>query len=59
METGGFMPVDMEPTPEGEVALSMRGDEIVGRVVKAGSAPKLRATHFATCPHATSWRKHR
>jgi hypothetical protein len=61
--TGRFksMPVDFQPTPDGNVVLFHRpGEGIVCRVLRKGEQPppeaKLRTSHFATCPNA---RKHR
>lgn len=58
------MPVDVTPTPRGNVVLYQRqGEGVVCRVLRGGESPpagaQLRTSHFATCPHAKSHRKGR
>ncbi|MBN1628154.1 MAG: hypothetical protein JW990_00170 [Thermoleophilia bacterium] len=59
---GGRMPVDEDPTPEGNVV-------VVGKMAKvcknAAAAEALYPgqprylSHFVTCPQAGAWRNHR
>jgi hypothetical protein len=59
-EAGKAMPVDVEPTPDGNVILFDRRGSVVALVLRRGEkAPpgaKLRKAHHATCPHAADWR---
>lgn len=57
--SGKRHPVDADPTEDGNVALTRRGDVVIARVLKKGEAwphPK-RKSHFATCPDAAQYRK--
>jgi hypothetical protein len=58
MSTGRRMPIDAEPTPDGNVLLHPGG----GATVLAAGVPvpvgRSRYTsHFATCPHANTHRR--
>jgi hypothetical protein len=68
--TGKSMPVDAEPSENGNVQLYDRGGSIVARVLGAERAQRirdaawalngthtLRTSHFATCAQADQWRK--
>ena len=63
--TGGRMPVDAEPSPKGNLLLVLTIDRkwvaiVMGQATReAGqSKPGERHTsHFATCPHASRYRK--
>lgn len=53
-EKGRMMPIDWEPTPDGNVVLQRAGSQTVAHVLKAGEHPagdalRFRA-HFASCP---------
>lgn len=58
---GRLMPVDPEPTRDGNVILSSEGGERTARVLPSGAPPppgrQLRTSHFATCPNADRHRK--
>lgn len=58
-EAGKAMPVDREPTPEGNLLL--RGDGTVHVVAEGEVLPgmPLHTSHFVTCPERDSWRKRR
>jgi hypothetical protein len=57
------LPVDAEPTPDGNVVLRDREGSITAYVLKKREQPpagaKTRKAHHATCPQASSWRGHR
>lgn len=58
---GKRMPVDAEPSPDGNVALDEGPDGAV-RASVTGPAPGLipeprYTSHFATCPEAARWRR--
>ena len=58
------MPVDEQPVRGGSVALEQRtpGAPPLARIIPAqlrGTRTDLHTSHFATCPHAASWRKRR
>ena len=58
--TGQPMPVDVQPCPQGTVRLLRPGIGEVLRVdERADHDGPLYRAHFATCPHAGSWRKNR
>jgi hypothetical protein len=54
------MPVNAEPSPDGNIALDYRGDMVpLARVLspaKQFGLKSLRTSHFATCKDAASWR---
>lgn len=59
-----MMPVDAEPSPRGNVALSYMGGKFYAEVVKRNQAAgmidagqQLHTAHFATCPQADRFRK--
>lgn len=55
---GKRMPVDVEPSPAGNVALEPRpGLDPLATVNEPLFASSLRKSHFATCPNAASHRK--
>jgi hypothetical protein len=54
---GKRMPVDAEPTPEGNIRLRKIDGEVFADVVAPLSSDKLRLSHFATCPGAAKHRK--
>jgi hypothetical protein len=63
-ETGRFrsMPIDWEPTPNGNVIVFWReGEGFVCWTLKRGDKPapgeKARTSHFVTCPNAPHHRK--
>jgi hypothetical protein len=60
-EGGGRMPVDAEPTPEGNLRLFRKreGGTLSVVVCAPGSQPRLFRPHFATCPDTESWRRRR
>jgi hypothetical protein len=53
------VPVDREPSAEGNILLTK--NTVTGRVSgiyqQVGSDPKLRQSHFKTCPDAGKWSK--
>ena len=55
------VPVDVEPTPDGNILLFDRDGSVQARVLKKGEEPppgaKRRLSHFVTCPHAAKHRK--
>jgi hypothetical protein len=58
---GKSMPVDAEPTEQGNVELlplvaGVRTPEAVVHPQHPLGAGPLRTSHFATCPHADQWR---
>lgn len=60
--TGRSMPVDAEPTDDGNVELlplvhSQRSPEAIVHPQPPMGAGPLRLSHFASCPHADQWRK--
>lgn len=59
--SGKAMPLDLDPVPEGTIALSDRGGVVVGVIVperaRAGYAGSLYRSHFATCPNAGKHRR--
>jgi hypothetical protein len=61
---GRKMPVDAEPSPNGNVELRTVGGVVLATVGDAvlslpGMAGTMHMSHFATCPHASEWRKGR
>jgi hypothetical protein len=64
-EYGKAIPVDLAPSPDGNLVLVDEGDRVVARVEAAplplldGGAPRsLRfASHFVTCPYADKHRR--
>jgi hypothetical protein len=54
------MPVDAEPTSDGNVLLSLRGDELVAEVIgpnrEVPVGRKRYRAHWATCSHAAEHR---
>lgn len=57
--TGKSMPVDLEPSKTGSLAVEERdGRRPVARFVKPHlrSGETLHMSHFVTCPHAGDWR---
>lgn len=62
-EAGRSMPVDAEPTPDGNVVLYDRGGSVCARVLKKGEEPgpleKRRRPHWMTCPNAAQHRRPR
>lgn len=63
--TGRAMPVDADPTPDGNVEVTEHPDpaaSMLRAVVHAQpplGSPPLRMAHHATCPQADEWRKRR
>lgn len=53
---GKRMPVDAEPSAEGNIRLRNAGGHVFADVVAPLSHDRLRLSHFATCP---SFAKHR
>lgn len=54
---GNSMPVDAEPTPDGNLEVRRPpGSSPVALVNPAFDGPRYKS-HFATCPKASSWRK--
>lgn len=54
-----WMPVDVEPSPDGNVVLSDVGGQVHAAVTSGaqlGLEP-LHKAHFATCADASAWRK--
>lgn len=54
------MPVDYEPSPEGNIALRPGGMgplAVVLGVAKRFGRTDLRTSHFSSCPQAGQWRK--
>jgi hypothetical protein len=69
-EKGRRMPVDLAPSPAGNIALYPREDNVPIAVVitqteidawmaSGATKRKLYTSHFATCPQASRWRKKR
>jgi len=67
-EGGKRMPVDLEPSPIGNIALYSRGEDAPIAIViteteieawkKSGSRKqRLFLSHFTTCPQAKKWRR--
>ncbi|GIF08688.1 hypothetical protein [Actinoplanes siamensis] len=59
---GKAMPVDAEPTEDGNVELAERPGLFVGPVATVLTGPSLlggplREAHFTTCPDADRWRR--
>lgn len=59
---GKDMPVDAEPTPDGNVRLVERRGmdplaEVIGNPAKRFGLTGLRLTHFVKCPQADRWRR--
>ena len=61
---GKWMPLDVEPSAEGNVQLCMVGGEEIATVLGAGDRAaaqleqiSLYVSHFVTCPHGKQWRK--
>jgi hypothetical protein len=55
------MPVDAEPSPDGNIRLEVREGQIqpMARVLSVAEQfgkKSLRKSHFATCPQAGRWR---
>jgi hypothetical protein len=52
------MPVNAEPSPDGNVELVRQGHRVIATVVTAATlfGPALRNSHFVTCPEADKWR---
>lgn len=60
--TGNPMPVDVEPTPDGNVLLYRRSNgvlraEVLGKDVPRSPERKYRVNHFATCPQSDQHHK--
>lgn len=60
---GRDMPVDAEPSPDGDIRLADRSHlhrkplaEVLSVTQQFGLG-NLRTSHFATCPHADQWRR--
>lgn len=56
------MPVDAVPAAGGNVQLERRHDQkplarVLSVAQQFGKAGRLRLSHFATCPHASGWRR--
>lgn len=54
------MPVDYEPSPQGNIALRPGGMgpvSVVLSIAKQFGRKNLYTSHFMTCPEANSWRK--
>jgi hypothetical protein len=59
------MPVDASPSPAGNVHLDVSDPRMTRAVVYTGgvldaarsAGEPLHTSHFATCPHARSWRR--
>lgn len=62
-DSGKPMPVDAQPTSNGNIALSTNDKgQVVSRVVPAHLAfgrRDLRTSHFVDCVHADQWRRNR
>jgi hypothetical protein len=65
-KTGKLMPVDAEPSGDGNVELFAMQGNVWGRVITAelidalpGQYPRLRTSHFVTCQRPADWRKPR
>lgn len=56
---GTITPIDWYPVIGGNIACSMVKGEPVARVIKKSEdyQGNRRTNHFATCPHAKTWRK--
>ncbi|GIE46182.1 hypothetical protein [Actinoplanes lobatus] len=59
---GRPMPVDAEPTGDGNVELSLQPGMFVGPVATVVTGPTLfggkrRRAHFTSCPQAEQWRR--
>lgn len=61
---GKWMPLDVEPSAEGNVQLCMVGGEeiaaVLGGEFRAAAQLEqipLYVSHFASCPHGKQWRK--
>lgn len=54
-----MMPIDPEPSPDGNVELAPRGQGLTAIIHGQPplGAPPLHMPHHATCPHADEWRK--
>lgn len=64
VSTGSAMPIDVEPSDIGNVSRydELRGPQFVVLPPRKASAMRacgqqLFLSHFATCPHADSWRR--
>lgn len=60
------MPLDPEPTPRGNLVVSLTADVLHAAMVKGPQRDGIRAahqplylSHFTTCPHADTWRTNR
>jgi len=57
--TGGAMPVNVEPSPDGNLSLRWNGRRILAVYVDANFAGPRRKSHFASCPNAAEHRRRR
>jgi hypothetical protein len=60
MPSGKLNPIDVEFSPKGDIALRVKSDgEVLGYVVEPDklAPPKLRLSHFVTCPNAAQHRQ--
>jgi len=59
-EKAQWMPVDYQPTVDGNVILYQRAGDLVAKVLKQGEQPgpdeKRRFAHHKTCPKASEFR---
>jgi len=62
--SGKRMPVDLEPTTEGNIILGLRHERPPVALVQTKQALELLkgellyTSHFVTCPQSKKWRKH-
>lgn len=58
MTTGGTMPLDYDPMPEGNIVIGEdgRGEVLSGGIFDATEGPRYRS-HFVSCPASAKFRK--
>lgn len=62
--TGERMPIDLRPSPIGNIRIDVRGVQLVATVTPDSTPDMFDSTdsgiryvsHFATCPQAAEWR---
>lgn len=57
--SGNWMPVDAEPSDDGNIELVLDRSALRPRAVVGEPRAGLRKSHFATCPDAGAWRTRR
>lgn len=54
--TGKRMPVDVEPSANGNVMLRIEGEKLFAQIVSRDDPRPRHTSHFVTCPDADEWR---